>query len=84
MIGNIQRAQIWEDIYYPLFSRVRVPAEQKGCCRGTRETDDLLYVDQTIKIYSEYKGMEFNIKIDHAFNEKWTKQILEGVKRGKK
>ena len=26
----------------------RFPKEQKGCCKGTRGTDDLLYIDQHI------------------------------------
>ena len=45
---EILTAQIREEIYYSLTSRGLFPDEQKGCCKGTRGTAELLYVNQYI------------------------------------
>ena len=48
MMWKILTAQIREDIYYFLTSRRLFPDEQKGCCKGSRGTAELLYIDQHI------------------------------------
>ena len=48
MIWKIKTAQIREKIYYSLTSRGLFPDEQKGCCKGSRGTAELLYIDQHI------------------------------------
>ena len=45
---QILTVQIMEEIYYSLVSREVFPEEQKRCRKGTRETGDLLYIDQHI------------------------------------
>ena len=52
-------AQIREEIYYTLISRGLFPDEQKGCCKGTRGTGELLYIDQ--HILSESKRRRKNL-----------------------
>ena len=48
MMWKILTAQIREEIYYSLTSRGLFPGEQKGCCKGSRGTVELLYIDQHI------------------------------------
>ena len=48
MMWKILTAQIRENIYYSLTSRGLFPVEQKGCCKGSRGTTELLYIDQHI------------------------------------
>ena len=48
MMWKILTAQIREEIYYSLTSRGLFPDEQKGCCKGSRSTAELLYIDQHI------------------------------------
>ena len=48
MMGKILTAQKREEIYYSLTSRGLFPDEQKGCCKGSRGTAELLYIDQHI------------------------------------
>ena len=48
MMWKILTAQIREEIYYSLTSRRFFPDEQKGCCKGSRDTAELLYIDQHI------------------------------------
>ena len=48
IMWKILTAQIWEEIYYSLTSRGLFPGEQKGCCKGSRGTEELLYIDQHI------------------------------------
>ena len=50
MMWKISIAQIREEIYYSLISRGLFPEEQKGCCKGSRGTAELLYIDQHILI----------------------------------
>ena len=45
---NDVEAQIMEEIYYSLTSRGLFPDEQKGCCKGSRGTAKLIYIDQHI------------------------------------
>ena len=45
---KILTAQIREDKYFSLISRGLFPDEQKGCCKGSRGTAELLYIDQHI------------------------------------
>ena len=44
----ILTAQIKEEIYYSLTNRGLFPEESKGCCKGSRGTAALLYIDQHI------------------------------------
>ena len=48
MIWKILTAQIREKIYYSQTSLEFFPDEQKGCCKGSRGTAVLLYIDQHI------------------------------------
>ena len=48
MMWKILIAQIREEIYYLLTSRCLFPDEQKRCCNGSRDTAELLYIDQHI------------------------------------
>ena len=48
MILKILTAQIRKEIYYSQTSCGLFPEEQKGCCKGSRGTAELLYVDQHI------------------------------------
>ena len=43
MMQKILTAQIREEIYYSLTSYGLFPEEQKGCCKGSRGTAELLY-----------------------------------------
>ena len=48
MMWKILTAQIREEIYHSLTSRGLFPEEQKGCCKGSRGTAELLYIDKHI------------------------------------
>ena len=48
MIWKMFKVQIREEIYYSLTSPRLFPEEQKGCCKGSRGTAELLYIDQHI------------------------------------
>ena len=48
VMWKILTAQIRKEIYYSLTSRGLFPEEQKGCCKGSRGTAELLYIDQHI------------------------------------
>ena len=48
MMWKLLTAQIREDIYYLLTSRGLFSDEQKGCCKGSRGTTELLCIDQHI------------------------------------
>ena len=45
IMWKILTAQIKEETYYSLTSRALFPDEQKGCCKGSRGTAELLYID---------------------------------------
>ena len=38
--------QIKEEIYYLLICQEMYPEEEKVCCKGTRGTEKLLYIDK--------------------------------------
>ena len=59
MMWKISTAQIKEEIYYTLTSRRLFPDEQKGCCKGSRGTAELLYIDQ--HILNESKNRQKNL-----------------------
>ena len=48
MMWKILTAQIREEIYHSLTSRGLFPDELKGCCKGSRGTAELLYIDKHI------------------------------------
>ena len=48
MMWDILTAQVREEIYYSVTSRGLFPEEQKGCCKRSRGTAELLYIDQLI------------------------------------
>ena len=48
MTWKILTAQIRKKMYYSLTSRGLFPDKQKGCCKGSRGTAELLYIDQHI------------------------------------
>ena len=45
---TILTVQIREEIYYSQTSWGLFSGEQKGCCKGSRRTAELLYIDQHI------------------------------------
>ena len=49
MMWKILTAQIREKINYSLTSRRLFPDKHKGCCKGSRGTAELLYIDQHIR-----------------------------------
>ena len=55
MMWKILTAHIREEIYYSLTSHGLFPDEQKGCCKGSRGTAELLYMDQHILEESKTK-----------------------------
>ena len=55
MMWKILTAQIREKIYYSLTSLRLFPDEQKGCHKGSRGTEKLLYIDQHILDESKTK-----------------------------
>ena len=59
MMWKILTAQIREKIYYSLTSRELFPGEQKGCCKGSRGTAELLYID--LHIVNESKTKRKNL-----------------------
>ena len=46
MMWKIVTAQVREEIYYSLTSCGLLPEEQKGFRKGSRDTAELLYIDQ--------------------------------------
>ena len=65
---KILTAQIREEIYYSLTSRGMFPEEQKGCCKGSIGTAELLYIDQHI-LY-ENKTRQKNLSMAWIANKK--------------
>ena len=53
MMWKILTAEISEKIYNSLISHGLFPEEQKGCCKGTRSIDELIYIDQQILTVSK-------------------------------
>ena len=62
MMWKILTAQIREEIYFSL------PEEQKKCCKGSRGTGELLYIDQ--RILSESKARRKNLAMAWIDNKK--------------
>ena len=58
---KILTVQIRENIYYSLTSRGLFLDEQKECCKGSRGTTELLYIDQ--HLLNESKTRRKNIAI---------------------
>ena len=48
MMWKILTAQIREEIYHSLTRRALFPDEQKGCCKGSSGTAELLYKEKNI------------------------------------
>ena len=65
---KILTAQIREKIYYSLTSRRLCPGEQKGCGKGSRDTTELLYIDQ--QILNESKKRRKNLLMVWIDNKK--------------
>ena len=59
MMWKILTTQIMEEIYYSLTNCGLLPDKQKGCCKGSRDTADLLYIDQ--HILNESKTIRKNL-----------------------
>ena len=68
MTWKILTAQVKEEIYYSLTSRSLFPDEQKGCCKGSRGTAELLYIDQ--HILDESKTRRKNLAMAWIDNKK--------------
>ena len=58
---KILTAQIREEIYYLFTSHRLFPEERKGCCKGSRGTAELLYIDQ--HILNESKTRRKNLAV---------------------
>ena len=56
---KILTAQIKGEIKYSLTSCGLFPEEQKGCCKGFRDTGELRYIDQDI--LNESKNRQNNL-----------------------
>ena len=56
MMWKILTTQIREEIYYSLTSHGLFPSEQKGCCKGSSGTAELLCIDQHILNESRNRG----------------------------
>ena len=65
---KILTAQIRGEIYYSLTSRGLFPNEQKGYCKGSRGTAELLYIDQ--HILNESKTRRKNLAMAWIDNKK--------------
>ena len=61
MVRKILNAQRREEIYYSLAWFGQFPEEQKRCRKGTRGTDDLLFIDQ--HIFKKVKTKRKNVVI---------------------
>ena len=61
IMWKILTAQIREEIYYSLTSCGLFPEEQKGCCKWSRGTAELLYMDQ--HILNDSKARRKNLAI---------------------
>ena len=68
MMWKILTAQIREEIYYSLTSDGLSPGEQKGCCKGSRGTAELLSIDQ--HILNESKSRRKNVAMAWVDNKK--------------
>ena len=75
MMWKILTAQIREKIYYSLTSRGLFPGEQEGCCKGSRGTAKLLYIDQ--HILNESKTRRKNLAMAWIDNKKAYDMILQ-------
>ena len=73
---KILTAQIKEEIYYSLTSRGLFPDEQKGCCKGSRGTAELLYIDQ--HILNENKTRQKNLAMAWIDYKKAYDMVLHG------
>ena len=82
---KILTAQIGEEIYYSLTSRGLFLDEQKRCCKRSRSTAELLYIDQ--HILNESKTIRKNLAmvwIDYkkAYDmvlQSWDKKLPQNV-----
>ena len=68
IMWKILTAKIREEIYYSLTSRGLIPEEQKGCCKGSRGTRELLFVDQ--HILKKSKTKQKNLPMARIDNKK--------------
>ena len=73
MMLKILTAQIREKIYYSLTNCGLFPEEQKGCCKGTRGTVELLYIDQ--HILDESKTRRKNLTMAWIDNKKASEMV---------
>ena len=67
-LWKILTAQIMEVIYHSLTSHGLFPGEQKGCCKESRSTAELLYIDQ--QILNESKTRRKNLAVAWIFKKK--------------
>ena len=71
MMWKILTAWIREEIYYSLTSHGLFPEEQKRCCKGTRGTAELLYIDQNILNVSKTRRKKSSYGLDWLQNGIW-------------
>ena len=64
MMCKIQTSQTREKIYYSLTSRGLFPDQQKGCCQGSKDTAELLYIDQRILNESKTRRKKSSYDVD--------------------
>ena len=65
---EILTVQIREQIYYSQISRGLFPDEQKGCCKGSWGTAELLYIGEYI--LNESKTRRKNLVMAWIYNKK--------------
>ena len=73
MMWKILTDRIRKEVYYSLTSRGLFPEEQKECCKGSRSTGELLYIDQ--HNFNESKTRRENIAmawIDYKMHMIWS------------
>ena len=75
MMWKILTAQIKEEIYYSLTNDGLFPDKEKGCCKWSRGTAELLYIDQ--HILSESKTRRKNLAIAWTDYKKAYDMVLQ-------
>ena len=85
LMWKILATHIREEIIYLLVGLRLFPEEQKGCHKGTRETGDLLYIDQHIFEESNDRRKKYNYGLDwlqrgQRFPQSWIVDCLKMYK----
>ena len=81
MVCKILTTHIKEELYNSLESYTLFPGEQKGCCMGTRGTDNIQYTDQHIiqEVKTRY-SIDCRQKANNVFLKTWIIEYLKMFK----